>query len=211
MAPHRPAPEGAVAAGGWCCYLWCMSLGLALQSALISVATTTVITFFFEYAAKPRLEARKDRILARCKQRRELEAKVLVIQLTALFSEPGEFTLSELVKTLTSEIPRVTEEVTEAVRAAEELLILGFRNIHGLHLLGRLRQARRHLGDIASELRRESPEPEVMMGSMQSAHECLVACVLHLRPGSRMTMSMRWRFRNFEQLRWRKVLEELHV
>jgi hypothetical protein len=188
-----------------------MSLGLALQSALISVATTTVITFFFEYAAKPRLEARKERILARCKQRRELEAKVLVLHLTAVFSKPAEFTLSGLMETLTSEIPQVTQEVTEAVRAAEDLLILGFRNIHGLHLLSRLRQARRHLGDIASELRRESPEPRLMIDSMQSAHECLAACVLHLRPGSRMTLSMRWRFRNFEQLRWRKVLDELDI
>ncbi|WIV52935.1 hypothetical protein [Amycolatopsis nalaikhensis] len=53
-----------------------MSISL-VQSALISAGTAAAVTMLVEYAAKPRLEARKDRVVERMRFRRQMEARLL--------------------------------------------------------------------------------------------------------------------------------------
>jgi hypothetical protein len=47
-----------------------------MQAVLVSAITAAVVTLLVEYAAKPRLEARKDRIVGRVRLQRELEAQI---------------------------------------------------------------------------------------------------------------------------------------
>jgi len=53
-----------------------------LQTILTSAGTAAVVTLLVEYAAKPKLEARKDRIVENARQRRKLG-----IELISIFSE----------------------------------------------------------------------------------------------------------------------------
>ncbi|EWM67010.1 MULTISPECIES: hypothetical protein [unclassified Micromonospora] len=50
-----------------------------------SAATALIVTLGIEYAAKPRLEARKERILAALRSRRELSAALTAVSLPAAF------------------------------------------------------------------------------------------------------------------------------
>lgn len=52
-----------------------------MHPALISALTAAVVTLLIEYAAKPHLEARKDRVLEKVRGRRELRARMAVLQL----------------------------------------------------------------------------------------------------------------------------------
>ncbi|WP_123798469.1 hypothetical protein [Amycolatopsis keratiniphila] len=54
-----------------------------MQTALISALTAAVVTLFIEYLAKPRLEARKDRIIEGARHRRALKAELMSIFATA--------------------------------------------------------------------------------------------------------------------------------
>lgn len=47
------------------------------QTALISALTAAVVTVLIEYAAKPRLEARKERIIEQTRERRKLMSRLL--------------------------------------------------------------------------------------------------------------------------------------
>ncbi len=48
-----------------------------MQTALISAGTAAAVTIAVEYAAKPRLEARKDRVIEGMRLRRQFEARLL--------------------------------------------------------------------------------------------------------------------------------------
>ncbi|WP_146060336.1 hypothetical protein [Amycolatopsis sp. CA-128772] len=50
-----------------------------VQTALVSAGTAAMVTLLVEYAAKPRLEARKDRVVERMRLRRQLEARLLSV------------------------------------------------------------------------------------------------------------------------------------
>lgn len=63
------------------------------QTALVSAITAAFVTVFIEYLAKPRLEARKDRIVEGNRERRTMMAKVLTLANDAsrvgMLSQPG--------------------------------------------------------------------------------------------------------------------------
>lgn len=63
------------------------------QTALISAVTAALVTMLIEFAAKPRLEARKDRVLELHRERRKLMAKLVVLPYetrhVVLLASPG--------------------------------------------------------------------------------------------------------------------------
>jgi hypothetical protein len=63
------------------------------QTALISAVTAAMVTLLIEFAAKPRLEARKDRVLELHRERRKLMAKLLILPYetrhVVLLASPG--------------------------------------------------------------------------------------------------------------------------
>ncbi|SRR6266567_1565028 len=85
-----------------------------MQTALISALTAAIVTLLIEYAAKPQLEVRKDRIVAAARLRRDVEA-----QLSALNSK----TLMLRTSTI-GPYPRKswTEPVEQLDEAIERLL-----------------------------------------------------------------------------------------
>ncbi|MCR6487762.1 hypothetical protein M8542_33550 [Amycolatopsis sp. OK19-0408] len=186
-----------------------MSFPLGVQSALISVVTATVVTLIVEYAAKPRLEARKERLLTRYKLRHELEARVLVLHRSPLFSpSAAELEPVDAVRMFEAEVPSAVQEITEVMRVAENLLILGHRDIRGIYVIEGLRAARRRLAELAVELRRDEPVREVLLGRLGAAYEQVALCVLHLRPHGR-EWAIRWRFRHIKRIRWELVRKEI--
>jgi hypothetical protein len=56
-----------------------MSLPVGVQTALISAGVAAIITLAIEWLAKPRLEARKDRILEGARVRRDLRARLFAL------------------------------------------------------------------------------------------------------------------------------------
>jgi hypothetical protein len=72
-----------------------------------SAATALIVTLGIEYAAKPRLEARKERVLAALRSRRELSAALTAVSLPAAF--------------LTMDIPKDAEpQVRETLKAERQ-------------------------------------------------------------------------------------------
>jgi hypothetical protein len=106
-----------------------MSLPLGLQTALISAVTAAVVTLLVEYAAKPRLEARKDRIISIAKAKRALD-----VQLFMILNDPSFRLLETSDDPSGAEVERVKErlrglgdDLAAAERTAEELFALGLR------------------------------------------------------------------------------------
>ena len=60
-----------------------MFVPLAVQAALVSAATAAVVTLLVEYAAKPRLESRKDRIVEKYRSIRDLDRRLLSLVITS--------------------------------------------------------------------------------------------------------------------------------
>lgn len=69
-----------------------------MQTALISVVTAAFVTLLIEFAAKPRLEARKDRVVEEHRRRRELLSRVHVLRTQTygnMFLSPATFRVYE--------------------------------------------------------------------------------------------------------------------
>ncbi|MFI6031848.1 hypothetical protein [Amycolatopsis magusensis] len=110
-----------------------MSLPLALQAALISAATAAVVTLMIEYAAKPRLEVRKDRIVSIAKARRMLNVQIFMSLNNASFRllETAEDPAGVEIERVKDRLRSLAEDLAAAERAAEELFALGFRGAAG--------------------------------------------------------------------------------
>jgi hypothetical protein len=110
-----------------------MSLPLGLQTASISAGTAAVVTLLIEYAAKPRLEARKDRIVSIAKAKRTLDVQVFMIMNNASFRllETAEDPTGAEVERVKDRLRSLTDDLAVAERTAEELFALGFRGATG--------------------------------------------------------------------------------
>jgi hypothetical protein len=110
-----------------------MSLPLGLQTALISAATAAVVTLLIEYAAKPRLEARKDRIVSIANAKRTLNVQIFMIMNNASFRllETAEDPTGPDVERVKDRLRSLTDDLAAAERTAEELFALGFRGATG--------------------------------------------------------------------------------
>lgn len=106
-----------------------MSLPLGLQTALISAGTAAVVTLLIEYAAKPRLEARKDRIVSIAKAKRALDVQIFMLMNNASFRllETAKDPTGAEVELVKDRLRSLTDDLAAAERTSEELFALGFR------------------------------------------------------------------------------------
>lgn len=85
-----------------------------MQTALISAATAAVVTLLIEYLAKPRLEARKNRIVEASRQRLELGHRFLAINynvhLLSLDLDDERLPAVEKFRTVTAEVGRMADQ-----------------------------------------------------------------------------------------------------
>lgn len=93
------------------------------ETVLIAAVTSAGVAFAIEWAAKPRLEARKDRILEQSKAKREIERQLGIIVSLAgsLNADVSSLDSSERRKTLDYLEKRRTEVIT-ASKAVESAL-----------------------------------------------------------------------------------------
>ncbi|MEW9527845.1 hypothetical protein [Microbispora sp. NPDC049125] len=93
-------------------------VALNLESLLVPTAVSLVVTLGIEYAAKPRLEARKERILEAVRTRRELLARLAVIGMaaTAAAMEMPAGVSEAVLKKLRAERARQFERLEAEVR-----------------------------------------------------------------------------------------------
>lgn len=104
-----------------------------MQTALISALTAALVTLIIEYAAKPRLEARKDRIVAASRSRRELRAKYLALSYRA------DRVTNSIDKSIIPELSEVEALRAESLRLSEEITtlepIVGWKNFRVIGML----------------------------------------------------------------------------
>ncbi|WP_219505298.1 hypothetical protein [Nonomuraea ceibae] len=152
-----------------------------LEPVLVAAAVSLVVTLGIEYVAKPRLEARKERILEAMRARRDLLSRVAVVAMTATAAA--------------ADIPdEASSEVQDKIRAEQARQ---FDRLEG-EVLGLADDAGRYLSTFAGPVRTLIGDYLfVQRGVLMSERSRSEQCAQVLELAGQMALVLggpRWRF-----------------